>query len=881
MGFKDECGVFGCWPELEASRQTYLGLYALQHRGQEAAGICSRSEGRLHLHKGLGHVADIFTEAGPGPAARGRRPSATPATPPPAATWPRPPTRSWCRAASASWPCATTATSPTPRQLRSRLIQSGQVFSSPSDSEVILALINRARAATLEDALLEALAQVEGAYSILLLTETQLMAVRDPHGFRPLALGRLGGATVFSSETCAFDLLGAEYVREVEPGEVLIAGPGRHALALPRPPVRPKPCVFEHVYFSRPDSLVYGLSVMATRREMGRLLARRHPVEADLVVPVPDSGRFGGPGLRGAVGHPLRVRAHPQPLRGPHLHRAPAEHPLLRREGEAQPGAGTAQGQAGGAGGRQPGARHHQPQDRPDGAGRGRRARCTCASAARPPPTPASTASTRPSREHLLAATPGRGGRSGSSSGPTRIGYLAMEDLQAAMRDPDGQGFCYACFTGDYPVPPAGGAREPRTAGRAGPAAGPAASRVRGRAAAPGRGPGHPGRAPDRRPRAVTSAACGAIRCFLKILEAAALGLPGSGRRPGAAQGPVRGPARPRARTPRTPWTMPWKPPGWPGTPRPGCWSCCRLAHRAGGMLSPPDRHPGPHRLRQVGPGGGGGPAPWAARWSTATRSRPTGTCPWAPASPGRRSGAGCPTWATACCRLDARLNPAGFGAQVRAWLEAPAPGAGDRVGAVPAGHLGPAHRPARGARGAGRPGAALVGPAGRAGPAPVPGRGGPGPGRGPAPQRPRPGPARPGPAPGHRPAALPAAGRGPRRRARRLAGPAGAALPGAAAGPGGRPGPADAGPGLGRRRWPGCGRPGWRPNCGACARWATRYLLDGRGARRRIIRETQAYAKRQAHLLPQPVARRSRPGIPMRSPWPPSARLELRLGNV
>ncbi|MDR3671719.1 MAG: amidophosphoribosyltransferase, partial [Holophaga sp.] len=289
MAFKDECGVFGVWPELEASRQTYLGLYALQHRGQEAAGICSRAEGKLFLHKGLGHVAEIFTETIldqlPGDGAIGHTRYST----------------TGGNVASAAHPflvqgrfgqlalCHNGNLTNT-EQLRSQLIQSGQVFSSPSDSEVILALINRASASNLEDALLEALAQVQGAYSILILTETQFLAVRDPYGFRPLALGRLGGATVFSSETCAFDLLGAEYVREVAPGEVVILDRDGLRSRFPHPQVRPKPCVFEHVYFSRPDSLVYGQSVMGTRREMGRLLARRHRVEADLVVPVPDSG---------------------------------------------------------------------------------------------------------------------------------------------------------------------------------------------------------------------------------------------------------------------------------------------------------------------------------------------------------------------------------------------------------------------------------------------------------------------------------------------------------------------------------------------------------------------------------------------------------------
>jgi amidophosphoribosyltransferase len=454
MGFKDECGVFGCWPELEASRQTYLGLYALQHRGQEAAGICSRAEGRLHLHKGLGHVADIFTVAVldqlPGDAAIGHTRYST----------------TGGNVASAAHPfliqgrfgqlalCHNGNLTNT-EELRSRLIQSGQVFSSPSDSEVLLALINHARAACLEDALLEALAQVQGAYSILLLTETQLIAVRDPHGFRPLALGKLGGATVFSSETCAFDLLGAEYVREVEPGEVLVLDRDGSHSHFPGPKVRPKPCVFEHVYFSRPDSLVYGLSVMATRREMGRLLARRHPVEADLVVPVPDSGVSAALGYAEQSGIPFEfglIRNHyvgrtfiepRQSIRsfGVKVKLNPVRE-LLKGKRVVLVDDSLVRGTT---------SRKIVEMVRAAGAAE---VHVRISS----PPTTHSCfyGIDTPTRDHLLASS--------RTAGQIRdfiladsIGYLTMEDLQAAMGDRDGQGFCYACFTGDYPVKPEGG----------------------------------------------------------------------------------------------------------------------------------------------------------------------------------------------------------------------------------------------------------------------------------------------------------------------------------------------------------------------------------------------------------------------------------------
>jgi len=456
MAFKDECGVFGCWPELEASKQTYLGLYALQHRGQEAAGICSRDEGKLYLHKGLGHVADIFTgpvlEQLPGDGAIGHTRYST----------------TGGNVASAAQPflvqgrfgqvalCHNGNLTNT-EQLRSRLIQSGQVFTSPSDSEVILALINRASADNLEDALLEALEQVQGAYSILLLTETQLLAVRDPYGFRPLSLGKLGSAFVFSSETCAFDLLGAEYVREVAPGEVLILDRDGMRSRFPHPQIRPKPCVFEHVYFSRPDSLVYGLSVMGTRREMGRLLAQRHPVEADLVVPVPDSGVSAALGYAERSGIPFEfglIRNHyvgrtfiepRQSIRsfGVKVKLNPVRE-LLKGKRVVLVDDSLVRGTT---------SRKIVQMVRAAGAAE---VHMRISS----PPTTHSCfyGIDTPSRDHLLAASRDAE-QIRAFIGADSVGYLTLEDLQASMKDLDGQGFCYACFTGDYPVPPPPGGR--------------------------------------------------------------------------------------------------------------------------------------------------------------------------------------------------------------------------------------------------------------------------------------------------------------------------------------------------------------------------------------------------------------------------------------
>jgi amidophosphoribosyltransferase len=453
MAFRDECGVFGIWPVREASRQAYLGLYALQHRGQEAAGICARSNGRLVLHKGQGYVADVFTETIldglPGDAAIGHTRYST----------------TGGNVASAAHPflvegrfgqialCHNGNLTNT-EELRSRLIADGQVFSSPSDSEVILALVNRARASNVADAVVEALRQLEGAYSVLILTRDALMAARDPYGFRPLSLGRLEEATTFSSETCAFDLLGADYVRQVEPGElVVLDGSGSRSL-FPLERRRAKPCVFEHVYFARPDSLVYDLSVMGTRRTMGRLLARRHPVAADLVVPVPDSGVSAALGYAEESGIPLDfglIRNHyvgrtfiepRQSIRsfGVKVKLNPVRE-LLKGRRVILVDDSVVRGTT---------SRKIVSMVRAAGASE------VHLRVSSPPTThPCFYGIDTPDRDHLLAARMDLEGIRRFIDADS-IGYLALEDLQASVGDRDGGSFCYACFTGAYPVLPPG-----------------------------------------------------------------------------------------------------------------------------------------------------------------------------------------------------------------------------------------------------------------------------------------------------------------------------------------------------------------------------------------------------------------------------------------
>jgi amidophosphoribosyltransferase len=193
------------------------------------------------------------------------------------------------------------------RELRDELVQQGSIFQSNSDTEVILHLYARSKAKSVEDAIVESVAQVQGAFSLVMLTKDKLIAVRDPHGFRPLALGRLDGAVVICSETCAMDLIGATYERDVEPGEVLIVSAEGVRSIKPFPPAPLAHCVFEHVYFARPDSYVFGRSVNEVRTELGRVLAREQPVGADVVVPVPDSGVCAAMGYAEASGVPLRM----------------------------------------------------------------------------------------------------------------------------------------------------------------------------------------------------------------------------------------------------------------------------------------------------------------------------------------------------------------------------------------------------------------------------------------------------------------------------------------------------------------------------------------------------------------------------------------------
>ncbi|MDE2906129.1 MAG: amidophosphoribosyltransferase, partial [Acidobacteriota bacterium] len=304
--FHDECGVFGIHGHEDASSLTYLGLYALQHRGQESAGIAAARDGAVKLSRAMGYVGDAFNDrmlaALPGRSAIGHVRYSTFGDSRIVNAQPILIDCSHGQIALCHNGNLVNAV-----ELRQRLVREGSIFQTNSDTEVVLHLYARSSAATPEDAIVESVSQVSGAFSLVLLTPKNLIAVRDPHGFRPLALGRLEDAYVVCSETCAMDLIGARYERDVEPGEVLVIGNDGMRSYKPFPAAPAAHCVFEHVYFARPDSDVFGQSVNAVRTNLGRLLAQESAVDADVVVPIPDSGVVAAIGYAESSGIPLKM----------------------------------------------------------------------------------------------------------------------------------------------------------------------------------------------------------------------------------------------------------------------------------------------------------------------------------------------------------------------------------------------------------------------------------------------------------------------------------------------------------------------------------------------------------------------------------------------
>ncbi|MGH9555680.1 MAG: amidophosphoribosyltransferase [Terriglobales bacterium] len=311
--FRDECGVVGIYAHPEASTFAYLGLHALQHRGQESAGIVSSDGHLLRPHRAMGLVVDIFTGEAlqklPGTQAIGHTRYSTAGD---SALRNAQPIVVDCNKGQIA--LAHNGNLVNALEIRARLDRQGSIFQTTSDTEVIVHLIAQSKEQTLPEAICEALRQVEGAFSLVLLTRDRLFAVRDPRGFRPLSLGRIPAPAgqcedtiVFASETCAFDLVGANYERDVKPGELVVVGPEGISSRFYAPETPHTACIFEHVYFSRPDSKVFGRAVHESREELGRQLAREAPGEADIVVPVPDSGVTAAMGYAAESGIPFRM----------------------------------------------------------------------------------------------------------------------------------------------------------------------------------------------------------------------------------------------------------------------------------------------------------------------------------------------------------------------------------------------------------------------------------------------------------------------------------------------------------------------------------------------------------------------------------------------
>jgi amidophosphoribosyltransferase len=450
--FHDHCGVFGVFGHPEAANLTYLGLYALQHRGQESAGIVSSDGNELHLHRAMGEVEEIFQPSVlaklPGNLAIGHTRYSTAGD---KALLNAQPIMIDCNKGKVALGHNGNLTNAA--EWRRKLEHRGSIFQTNSDTEVIVHLLARSQARNLSGALGDALNQVEGAYSLLVLTPDELYAVRDPRGFRPLVLGKLqhGGsdAWLVASETCAFDLLNAQYVREIEPGEMVrISKSGIESIHFaPEKPAQQ--CIFEHVYFARPDSIIFGRSVNDSREALGRALAREYPVEADLVVPVPDSGVPAAVGYSLESGIPFRMGL----IRNHYIGRTFIEpSQAIRNFGvklKLNPIRGLLEGKrvvlvddsiVRGTTSRKI-VRMVQ-----DAGAKEVHVRISC------PPTisPCYYGVDTPTREELIA----------SSSSPEEIckflgadslGYVSLSALRKAVNDTQGT-FCTSCYTGNYPT---------------------------------------------------------------------------------------------------------------------------------------------------------------------------------------------------------------------------------------------------------------------------------------------------------------------------------------------------------------------------------------------------------------------------------------------
>ncbi len=310
---REECGVFGVWGADTASAVVALGLHALQHRGQEAAGITSWDGEAFHSHRAMGHVAGNFDRDEIIRALSGRIACGHVRYSTAGETALRNVQPLYADLASGGFAIAHNGNISNALTLKRDLVRRGSIFQSTSDTEVIVHLVATSTYRTLLDKFIDALKQVEGAYSLICLTPEGMIVCRDPLGIRPLVMGRLGDSVMFASETVALDVVGATYERSIEPGEIVIVSDSGIRSIKPFPPRSARPCIFEHVYFSRPDSIVDGSSVYSVRKAIGAELAKESPVKADIVIPVPDSGTPAALGFAQQSGIPFElgiIRSH-------------------------------------------------------------------------------------------------------------------------------------------------------------------------------------------------------------------------------------------------------------------------------------------------------------------------------------------------------------------------------------------------------------------------------------------------------------------------------------------------------------------------------------------------------------------------------------------
>lgn len=449
MGSKREyCGVFGIYNHPDAAHYTFLGLYALQHRGQESAGIVTSDGVRTFEHRGMGLVSQVYDEESlaklRGSLALGHNRYSTTGQPGQKNIQPL---LVNCRIGRVAM--AHNGNLVNALRLRKEMEEDGSIFATTADSEIILHLIARSRAKCLEDMLIDAVSRIEGAYSLVLMTKDKLIGLRDPKGLRPLCIGKVGDSTILTSESCALDIVGAEYVRDVEPGElVIIDERGMTSIQAEKSTDQAK-CIFEFIYFSRPDSIVFGENVDKIRRRLGHVLARKHPVDADLVIAVPDSSNTSSLGFAQESGIPFELGL----IRNHYVGRTFIQPRQSMRDGDVRvkfnPVRGVLKGKrvvvVDDSIVRGSTMRKLVTMIRNTGVKEVHLRICS-------PPIqfPCYYGIDIPERSELIASSHSVDDIK-KYLDVDSLEYLTMEDLRSTVDDPDN--FCYACFNGEYKVP--------------------------------------------------------------------------------------------------------------------------------------------------------------------------------------------------------------------------------------------------------------------------------------------------------------------------------------------------------------------------------------------------------------------------------------------